>query len=76
MKLDHENYRTNLLCSKNIKSDVKSIAIHSLESWSNQNDSSWKLKLQTNEEQTENSILPKVVDWHHLYDSVFRFEKE
>ena len=76
MKLDHENFRTNLLWSRNVKSDVKLITVHSLQSRSNQNDSSWKLKLQTNEEWTENSVLPKVVDWHHLYDSVFRFEKE
>ena len=75
MELDHENFITNLFWSKNVKSDVKSITIHSLQSWSNQNDSSWKLKLQTNEKLTENSVLLKIVDWQHLYDSVFRFEK-
>ena len=76
MELDHENFITNLFWSKNVKSDVKSITIYLLQSWSNQNDSSWKLKLQNNEELTQNSVLSKIVNWWPLYDFVFKFEKK
>ena len=29
-----------------------------------------------NENRSENSVLPKVVDWQTLHNSVFRFEKD
>ena len=62
MTFDLENSTVIFILSKNSESDVKSITIHTVQSLSNQNDSSWKLILYDNEKQNENSVLPKVVD--------------
>ena len=40
-----ENFTVMLIGSKNSESDVRSITIHAIQSWSDRNDSSWKLIL-------------------------------
>ena len=59
MTFDLENFAVIFIWSKNSKSDVKSITMHAVQSWSNQNDLSSKLILEDNTKQNENTVVPQ-----------------